>query len=82
MKTDRRATFWLLSKNKTKISRTHIYVFVRYAHLESGEVVRYYVVPSKKVSELENFDGKFRSIMRKHIEKYENAWSRFRHTKS
>ena len=82
VKTDSGGTFWLLGKNKTKTSRTHIYVFVRYAQLKRGEVIKYYVVPSKKVSELEYFDGKFRSIRREYIEKYEDAWGRFRHTKT
>ena len=81
VKTDRGGTFWLLGKKGVKISRTHIYVFVRYAQLKKGEVVKYYVVPSKKVSEFEYSDDNFSSssISRKNIEKYENAWGRFRH---
>ena len=82
VKTDSGGTFWLLGKNKIKISRTHIYVFVRYAQLKSGEVVKYYVVPSKKVSDFAHSDGKFPSIRREYIEKYEDAWDRFRHTKT
>ena len=84
VKTDRGGTFWLLGKNEVKISRTHIYVFVRYAQLKRGEVIKYYVVPSKKVSEFKYSDDNFSSssISRKNIEKYEDAWDRFRHAKT
>lgn len=85
VKTDRGGTFWLLGKNKVKISRTHIYVFVRYAQLKRGEVVKYYVVPSKKVDEFKYSDDNFpsSSISRKNIEKYEDGWEKmFRHTKA
>ena len=85
VKTGRSSTFWLLGKKGVKISKTHIYVFVRYAQLKKGEVVKYYVVPSKKVSEFEYSDDNFpsSSISRKNIEKYEDAWEKiFRHTKT
>lgn len=81
VKTDRGGTFWLLGNNEVKVSRTHMYVFVRYAQLKSGEVVKYYIVPSKKVSELAYLGGDFPNIKRTDIEKYEDAWNRFRHTK-
>ena len=82
VKTDSGGTFWLLGKNEVKISRTHIYVFVRYAQLKSGEVIKYYIVPSKKVREFAFLDGDFPNIKRKYIEKYEDAWDSFRHTKT
>ena len=78
VKTDKGGTFWLLGKNGVKISRTHIYVFVRYAKLKRGEVVKFYIVPSKEVSEFAYLDGNFPSIRREKIEKYENTWKRFR----
>ena len=82
VKTDKGGTFWLLGKNKIKTSRTHIYVFVRYAQLKRGEVVKYYVVPSNKVSELAYLNDNWSNIKREDIEKYEDAWGRFRHTKT
>lgn len=78
VKTDRGGAFWLLGKGRVKISRTHIYVFVRYAQLKRGEVTKYYVVPSKKVDEFAHLDGNFPNIKREYIEKYEDAWDRFR----
>ena len=59
VKTDRGGAFWLLGKGRVKISRTHIYVFVRYAQLKRGEVTKYYVVPSKKVDEFAHFGWQF-----------------------
>ena len=44
--------FWLLGKKaKEQVSESHIYVFVNIRSPKSGEIIEYYVVPSRIVAE-------------------------------
>ena len=71
--------FFLVGKKcKTAVSRSHVYVFVKLrSSKKTGDSVRYYVVPSKKVAELAWHDERFPSIRIDVIAKYENKWSVF-----
>ncbi len=84
VKTDSRGSNFLTGK-KVVVSKSHIYVFVRIRKLKKlisdenkeGEIIEYYVVPSKIVSEkmghYENFSN---SIQRKDIEEYRDKWKK------
>ena len=87
VKTDSRGSNFLISKNANKVvSKSHIYVLVRIRKLKKlisdenkeGEIIEYYVVPSKILSEstghYENFSS---SIQRKYIEEYRDEWKCF-----
>ena len=78
VKTDTRNPFWLIGKRvKSTVSKSHIFVLVRIRALKDGESVEYYVVPSRKVSELGYLKGNFPNIKRKDIERYKNKWKIF-----
>ena len=72
------AFFLVGSKSQTAVSKSHVYVFVKFRSTKkAGESVHYYVVPSKKVAELAWHEGRFPNIRIDAIAKYENKWSVF-----
>ena len=87
VKTTSGGAFWLVGKNVDKgISKSHIYVLVRIRKLKKlisdenkeGEIIEYYVVPSKILSEnAGHYEGFTSSIQRKHIEEYRDEWKCF-----
>ena len=81
------SSFWLVSRGvDDTVSKSHIYVLVRIRKLKrrkteenpEGEVIEYYVVPSrilsKKTGHFENFSS---SIQRSAIKKYKNKWKEY-----
>ncbi|HVI58484.1 MAG TPA: hypothetical protein VM619_06360 [Luteimonas sp.] len=80
VKSDRtKSNFFLVGKKcRSAVSKTHVYVFVKFRSTKkAGESVHYYVVPSKKVAELAWHEGRFPSIRIDAIAKYENRWDIF-----
>lgn len=71
--------FFLVGKKcKTAVSKSHVYIFVKFRNTKkAGESTHYYVVPSKKVAELAWHDERFPSIRIDAIAKYEDKWSIF-----
>jgi hypothetical protein len=44
--------FWFLTKKaKEQVSNNHIYVLVNLRHNKSGEMIEYFIVPSRVISE-------------------------------
>jgi hypothetical protein len=73
------ASFWLIgAKARTTVSRTHIYVLVNLRdNATKGDIVDYYVVPSRDLAMLGYHDGNWPNIRRAAITKYKNNWSPF-----
>lgn len=75
--------FWLLNKKtKEHVSRSHIYALVNIRKSKSGEMIEYYLVPSKVIADKmiigESKSGMWYTIDRKDIDKYKDNWSIFR----
>ena len=72
--------FWLVGKKGKQItSKTHIYVFVNIKSYKSGEVIEYYVVPSKVVAdklshETAKSGSEWYSFYRSVAEEYKDKW--------
>jgi hypothetical protein len=73
------ATFWLIgAKAQTAVSRTHIYVLVNIRdNTRSGDLVDYYVVPSRHLAKLGYHEGKWPNIQRAALAKYKDNWAPF-----
>jgi hypothetical protein len=80
VKSDRtKSNFFLLgAKSRTAVSKSHVYIFVKFRNTKrSGESIHFYVVPSKKVVDMAWHKGKFPNIRIDQITSYENKWSVF-----
>ncbi|MGH6803908.1 MAG: hypothetical protein ACREC3_11170 [Methyloceanibacter sp.] len=80
VKTNGRASnFWLIgNKAKETVSNTHIYVLVNVKNTKnSGEMVEYFVAPSKQLSRRGYHRGNFPHIAREKILHYKDKWSLF-----
>ena len=71
--------FWLLNKNsKEMVSKSHIYIFVNLRQSKEGEVIEYYIVPSKVVAEKmyieEKTNSTWYSFALKDALPYQNKW--------
>ena len=79
VKTDSRGAFWLVGKHaKDIISYSHIYVLVSIRNLKrEGEVIEFYIVRSKRLSELAYHDGNWPNVKRANVEQYKDNWGAF-----
>jgi len=74
--------FWLLTKKaKEQVSGNHIYVLVNLRHNKSGEMIEYFIVPSRVISEKmvysKNKNSEWYAINLKDVEEYRDKWSVF-----
>jgi hypothetical protein len=70
--------FWLLNKKaQTMISDTHIYVLVNIRSKKEGEVIEYFIVPSKVVSENMKIGKVWCQLDIVHAKPYQDKWSCF-----
>ena len=71
--------FWLIGKKaKDTVSNTHIYVLVNVKNTnKSGEMVEYFVVPSKQLSRGGYHHGNWPHIEREKILHCKDKWSAF-----
>lgn len=75
----RNNAFWLIGKVADKtVSKSHVYVLVNVKKSnKDGEVIEYFVVPSKALASRTHSEGNWPSVYKKDIEKYRNNWSVF-----
>lgn len=71
--------FWLIGKNAQEtVSETHIYVLVNLKNTKrSGEMIEYFIVPSKKLVRRGDHDRDWPSIDREIILDCKDNWSAF-----
>ncbi len=74
--------FWLLNKKSKEIaSENHIYVFVNLRPNKAGEIIEYYIVPSKVVANKMIYEesprSKWYSFPIKDALPYKNEWTLF-----
>lgn len=74
--------FWLLTKKaKEQLSKNHIYVLVNLRHNKSGEIIEYFIVPSRVIAEKmvysRNKNSEWYAINLKDVERYRDDWSVF-----
>lgn len=74
--------FWLLSKTaKEQISDAHIYVLVNIHKGKESDIIEYYIVPSKIVSQKMKYSKSEKSdwyfVDLKDIQEFHNKWSVF-----
>jgi hypothetical protein len=71
--------FWLIGKNaKETVSHTHIYVLVNLKNTKkSGEMIEFFVVPSKKLARCGDHDRDWPSIDREKVLDCKDKWSVF-----
>ena len=66
---------------KKQVSNNHIYVLVNLRHNKSGEMIEYFIVPSRVVSEKmvysKNKNSEWYAINLRDVEKYRDKWSVF-----
>ena len=64
---------------KEQVSENHIYVLVNLRHNKSGEMIEYFIVPSRVISEKmvysKNKNSEWYAINLRDIETYRNNWS-------
>lgn len=72
-------SFWLIGKKaKETVSDSHIYVLVNIKNTKSnGEVIEYFIVPSKQLSKGGYHAGDWPNIRRANILDLQNDWSAF-----
>ena len=68
--------FWLIGKKaKETVSHTHIYVLVNIKNTKkSGEMIEYFIVPSKQLSRGGHHRGNWPSIGREKVLHYRDKW--------
>jgi hypothetical protein len=68
---------WIEGKDRD----CYIYVLVNLRHNKSGEIIEYFIVPSRVISEKmvysESKNSEWRQINLRDVEKYRNDWSVF-----
>ena len=74
--------FWLLTKKaKEQVSNNYIYVLVNLRHNKSGEMIEYFIVPSRVISDKmvysKNKNSEWYAINLRNVEKFRNKWSVF-----
>ena len=74
--------FCLLTKKaKEQVSNNYIYVLVNLRHNKSGEMIEYFIVPSRVISERmvysKNKNSEWYAINLRDAEKYRDDWSVF-----
>lgn len=74
--------FWLLTKKaKDQVSKSHIYVLVNLRQNKSGEMIEYFIVPSRVISDKmvysKNKNSEWYSINLRDVEEYRDDWSVF-----
>ena len=72
-------SFWLIGKKaKETVSDSHIYVLVNIKKTKSnGEIIEYFIVPSKQLSKGGYHEGDWPNIRRANILDLQNDWSAF-----
>ena len=65
-------------KAKDVVASSHVYVLVRIRNLKKhGEDIEYYVVRSKRLSELADHRGDWPNVKWKNISRYKDKWNVF-----
>ena len=72
-------SFWLIGKKaKETVSESHIYVLVNIKNTKkNGEIIEYFIVPSKQISKGGYHEGNWPNIRRSKILDLQDNWSAF-----